>query len=88
MLKYLRGQAAVLFSLIGTTNTGYWVFLPALWRGLNGLTGRKISIVVNEHMGLGIVVKQRHVQELIDYTSEMIRTKNEGKQAAGESADR
>ena len=52
------------------------------------LGGRKISIVVNEHMGLGIVVKQRHVQELIDYTSEMIRTKNEGKQAAGESADR
>ena len=37
------------------------------------LGGRKISILVKEHMGLGIIVKQRHVQELIDYTSKMIR---------------
>ncbi len=50
------------------------------------LKGRKISIVVNEHMGLGIVVKQRHVQELINYTSKMIWTKNEEKQAVEQSA--
>ena len=50
------------------------------------LGGRKIAIVVNEHMGLGIIVKQRHVQELIDYTSKMIRTKDGGKQSAEQSA--
>ena len=38
--------------------------------------GRTIAIEVKEHIGLGIVVKQRHVQELIDYTFKMIRTKN------------
>ena len=38
--------------------------------------GRTIAIEVKEHIGLGIIVKQRHVQELIDYTSKMIRTKN------------
>ena len=37
---------------------------------------------VKEHIGLGIVVKQRHVQELIDYTSKMIRMKEERKQGA------
>ena len=40
------------------------------------LVGRTIAIEVKEHIGLGIIVKQRHVQELIDYTSKMIRTKN------------
>ena len=50
------------------------------------LGGRKIAIAVREHVGLGIIVKQRHVQELIDYTSKMIRTKNEGKQGAEQSA--
>ena len=40
------------------------------------LVGRTIAIAVKEHIGLGIIVKQRHVQELIDYTSKMIRTKN------------
>ena len=49
------------------------------------LGGRKNSIVVKEHMGLGIIVKQRHVKELIDYTTKMIRTKNEGKQGVEQS---
>ena len=42
------------------------------------LGGRKISILVKEHMGLGIIVKQRHVQELIDYTAKMIRDVSRG----------
>ena len=46
------------------------------------LIGRTISIEVKEHIGLGIIVKQRHVQELIDYTSKMIRTKDGRKQGA------
>ena len=33
----------------------------------------QLSGIVKEHIGLGIVVKQRHVKELIDYTSKMIR---------------
>ena len=50
------------------------------------LSGRKIAIIVREHMSLGIVVKQRHVQELIDNTSERIRIKNEGKYGAEQDA--
>ena len=46
------------------------------------LLGRTIAIRVNEHIGLGIIVKQRHVRELIDYTSKMIQKKGEGKQRA------
>ena len=43
------------------------------------LVGRTIAVQMKEHIGLGIVVKQRRVQELIDYTSQLIRTKNHGK---------
>ena len=50
------------------------------------VVGRTIAIEVREHIGLGIIVKQRHVQELIDYTSKMIRTKDGGKQSAEQSA--
>ena len=50
------------------------------------LVGRTIAIEVKEHIGLGIIVKQRHVQELIDYTSKMIRTKDGGKQGAEQAA--
>ena len=50
------------------------------------LVGRTIAIEVKEHIGLGIIVKQRHVKELIDYTSKMIRTKDRGKQGAEQSA--
>ena len=39
------------------------------------LVGGTIAIEVKEHIGLGIIVKQRRVQELIDYTSKVIRTK-------------
>ena len=47
---------------------------------------RENTIEVKEHIGLGIIVKQRHVQELIDYTSKMIRMKEARKQAAEQSA--
>ena len=47
---------------------------------------KQLGGIVKEHIGLGLVVKQRHVKELIDYTSKMIRTKNEGKQSAEQSA--
>ena len=40
------------------------------------LVGRTIAIEMREHIGLGIVIKQRHVKELIDYTTKLIRTKN------------
>ena len=41
---------------------------------------------MQEHVGLGIIVKQRHVRELIDYSFKMIRAKNEGKLGAEQSA--
>lgn len=47
--------------------------------GTERLVGKTIAVQMKEHIGLGIVVKQRRVQELIDYTSKLIRTKNYGK---------
>ena len=41
------------------------------------LVGRTLTVQMKEHIGLGIVVKQRRVQELIDYASQSIRTKRE-----------
>ena len=39
------------------------------------LEGRKIVVKVKEYMGLGVVIKQRHVQELIDHVLKRIRGK-------------
>lgn len=62
---------------ITSPSKGKYLLLGVLSHSINPpelIGGRRIAIQIREHIGLGIVIKQRHVKELVDY----VRLSKEG----------